>query len=135
MALENMTSQFQPTETKTSNALANDKGLDSVTNAGSNLNLDDTPILSNALANDKGLETLTNAGSTLNIDGTPEDSLGLANGGVGLESMTAADSNFDIDTDPTNSNGLNVSPLSLGQSNLELQTINDLSSGLAKEKL
>ena len=35
MALENMTSQFQPQTTAPSNALANNEGLENVTNQGS----------------------------------------------------------------------------------------------------
>ena len=134
MALENMTSQFQPGATTNTNGLANGQGLESVTNNGSNLNLDDNPILSNALANNKGLESETNAGSLLNIDEQPTETTGLANG-VGLEALTAADSELDIDTNPTNSNGLNQSNLDAGLSQLEVIAINDMSAGLASDKL
>ena len=132
MALENMTSQFQPQVTTPSNgqAGATGQGLENLTNQGSNLNLDDKPILSNALANNQGLENVTNAGSTLNIDDEPTESLGLANG-VGLEALTASDSNLDIDTNPTNSNGLNETALSVGLSNLEIGAETDMSDGLA----
>ena len=137
MALENMTSQFQPQATTPSNALANNEGLESVTNQGSNLNLDDNPILSNALANNEGLENVTNAGSLLNIDDSPTNSTALANG-VGLEALTAADSQLDIDNNPTNSNGLNQSVLAdtfAQLSNLDLENVNDMSSGLASENI
>ena len=133
MALENMTSQFQPASTTNTNGLAESQGLESLTNKGSNLNLDENPILTNALANNKGLESETNAGSLLNIDELPEETTGLANG-VGLEALTAKDSELDIDTNPTNSNGLNQSSLSAGLSQLEVLAINDMSSGLASDK-
>ena len=133
MALENMVSQLAPQSNKPSTGLASGEGLESVTNKGSNLNLDDKPILSNALANDKGLETLTNAGSNLNMDDSPQATLGLANG-TGLEAMTTGDSNFDIDDNPTNSNGLNQTQLGAGASILEIQKLNDISNGLAKDK-
>ena len=133
MALENMVSQFQPQGEKKSNGLANGKGLESVTNKGSELNKDDNPILTNALADGKGLEKVTSAGSTLNIDKEPEEMTGLANG-VGLEALTAKDSELDIDTAPNKSSGLNDVNLNSGLSGLEVQKINDLSSGLAKEK-
>ena len=133
MALENMTSQFQPGATTKTTGLADGKGLERVTNQASNLNLDDSPILSNALANNKGLAVETNQGSLLNFDGAPEESLGLANG-VGLEALTAADSELDIDTNPTNSNGLNQTSLSAGLSSLEISNINDISDGLASDK-
>mgnify|MGYP003128381435 FL=1 len=137
MALENMTSQFQPQTTAPSNALANNEGLENVTNQGSNLNLDDNPILSNALANNQGLENVTNQGSLLNIDDIPTNSTALANG-VGLEALTANDSDLDIDTNPTNSNGLNQSALadSFAQlSNLDLENVNDISDGLASDNI
>ena len=109
MALENMTSQFQP----------------------------QTTAPSNALANNEGLENVTNQGSLLNIDEEPEETLGLANG-VGLEALTAADSELDIDTNPNNSNGLNQSALadSFAQlSNLDLENVNDISDGLASDNI
>tara|TARA_Y100001938_G_C8077646_1_gene427123 strand:+ start:1635 stop:2042 length:408 start_codon:yes stop_codon:yes gene_type:complete len=133
MALENMVSQFQPQGEKKTNGLANGKGLESVTNKGSELNLDDNPILANALADGKGLEKVVNASSTLNIDSEPEESTGLANG-VGLEALTAKDSELDIDTAPNKSSGLNDVNLNLGLSELEVKKVNDLSSGLAKEQ-
>ena len=134
MALENMKSQFQPQSTTPSNGLAVNGGLENLAPNDSNLDLDDNPILSNALANNKGLETETNAGSLLNIDEQPTETTGLANG-VGLEALTAADSELDIDTNPTNSNGLNQSNLDAGLSQLEVIAINDMSAGLASDKL
>ena len=137
MALENMTSVFQPQTITPSNGQAGEtgQGLENLTNQGSNLNLDDNPILSNALANNEGLENVTNQGSLLNIDEEPEETTGLANG-IGLEALTAGDSTLDIDDNPTNSNGLNQSVLAdtfTQLSNLDLENVNDMSSGLASE--
>ena len=113
--LAEMTSQFQPGATQTGDGLAEGGGLENVTNAGSNLNVDGNPILSNALAeaspydglaqNGQGLENVTNDGSLLNLDNDPEDiSSGLANG-VGLEQMASNDSDLDIDNNPLVTSG------------------------------
>ena len=89
MALENMTSQFQPQAQTPSTGLAANGGLENLAPNDSSLDLDENPILSNALANNEGLENVTNQGSLLNIDDEPEETLGLANG-VGLEALTAS---------------------------------------------
>ena len=104
MALEDMTSIFQPQETKKTNGLAEGKGLESVTNVGSKLNVDDSLSLTNGLASGKGLEVLTNNGSDLNIDDMPVPGTGLANG-TGLVEMTGG-SSLDVDGTPETSNGL-----------------------------
>ena len=134
MALENMKSQFQPQTITPSDGLAAKGGLESLAPNDSNLNLDDNPILSNALANNEGLESVTNAGSFLNIDDEPQETSGLANG-VGLEALTTSDSELDIDTNPNNSNGLNQTTLSSGLSSLEIGQINNMSDGLASNKI
>lgn len=135
MALENMTSQFQPQAQTPSNGLAANGGLENQAPNDSGLNVDDNPILSNALANNEGLENVTNQGSLLNIDDEPEETLGLANG-VGLEALTASDSELDIDTNPNNSNGLNQTALSSGLSNLEVGQVNTLfGDGLASNNI
>ena len=82
MALEDMTSIFQPQETKKSNGLAEGKGLDSVTNAGSELNVDDSLLPGTGLANGTGLVQMTGkGGSDFDIDNTPQPSNGLAKQG------------------------------------------------------
>ena len=106
MALESMTSIFQPAETKKTNGLAEGKGLSSVTNAGSEINIDDSLSLTNGLAQGKGLETLMDEGSDLNIDEIPVPGTGLANG-TGLVTLGVGASALDIDGLPNNiSDGL-----------------------------
>mgnify|MGYP003140355563 CR=1 FL=1 len=118
--LAEMTSVFQPGATSVGDGLAEGGGLENVTNDGSNLNIDENPILSNALAeagpydglaqNGQGLENVTNEGSLLNNDGTPELTLEaqIENGqtGLGLEAMMADDSNLDIDIEPIATTGI-----------------------------
>ena len=100
MALEDMQSIFQPGETK------NGKGLESVTNAGSELNVDDALSLSTGLAQGKGLETITNDSSDLNMDETPVPGTGLANGS-GLIELGNGKSNLQSNGPPKNfSDGL-----------------------------
>tara|TARA_R100000808_G_C2138401_1_gene146440 strand:- start:1285 stop:1632 length:348 start_codon:yes stop_codon:yes gene_type:complete len=108
MALEDMTSIFQPQDTKSSNGLAEGKGLASVTNQGSELNIDESLSATTGLANGKGLEHLTEEGSDLNIDGgpLPVPGTGLANG-TGLINLGKGSSTLDIDGAPNNiSSGL-----------------------------
>ena len=110
MALTDMVSQFQPANGRPGNGLAGGTGLDGLTNAGSELNIDSEGMQTTGLAEGKGLEGLTNAGSDLNIDSTPVATTGIANlaftgnkvwdgsygGGTGIQGLGAGTSMFDI---------------------------------------
>ena len=134
MGLADMVSQFQPTGDLTAgNGLAdnsldgvtgNGTGLAALTNAGSDLNIDDNPTAVNGLAegsldgqtvNGEGLEALLNASSELNIDENPiaTNALaeaspydGLTQNGPGLASLVNPGSDLNIDNDPTSTTGI-----------------------------
>ena len=106
MALEDMTSIFAPKENKQGNGLAEGKGLASLGNNASELDIDESLSIDTGLAQGKGLEKLMEAGSDLNVDEVPIPGSALANG-TGLASLSQKASNLDIDGNPNNiSSGL-----------------------------
>tara|TARA_X000001382_G_C3128107_1_gene165404 strand:+ start:117 stop:659 length:543 start_codon:yes stop_codon:yes gene_type:complete len=133
MGLADMVSQFQPGDLVGGNGLAdnaldgvtgNGTGLENLTNAGSELNIDNNPTAVNGLAeasldgqtvNGEGLAALVNASSDLNIDSNPlavnalaEASPydGLTQNGPGLASLINPGSDLNIDNDPTATTGI-----------------------------
>ena len=106
MPLEDMTSAYGPGDTNPGNGLADGAGLADLTNAGSDLNVDENFTLTNGLAGGTGLADLTNAGSDLNIDTSLVPGTGLANG-TGMMELGPDASNLDIDGPPNDmSDGL-----------------------------